>query len=60
MISPTPGSGAISENLMYCEFVDSDNFIEAYDLKADPAQLINIKSTMDPQKLSELNEMVSY
>ena len=45
----------ISTNLIYCEFVDSENYIEVYDLVKDPAQLTNIRSTVDPQTLENLN-----
>jgi hypothetical protein len=30
-----------SENLLFCEFSDSEGFIEHYDLNADPHQLNN-------------------
>ena len=33
-----------SENSLYCEFVDSSNFVEYYELTSDPFQLLNLAS----------------
>ena len=45
----------ITRNLVYCEFVDAENYIEVYDLSKDPAQLTNIRASLDPQMLESLN-----
>lgn len=45
----------ISHNLIYCEFVDSENYIEVYDLNKDAVQLQNIRTSLDPQTLESLN-----
>jgi len=45
----------IFKNLIYCEFVDSENFVEVYDMTQDPKQLKNIRTSMDPQILESLN-----
>ncbi len=34
-------NSTIDANSMYCEFNDDENFVEYYDLNADPFQLIN-------------------
>ena len=49
----------IIKNLIYCEFVDSENFVEVYDMTQDPKQLKNIRTSMDPQILESLNMKVA-
>ncbi|XP_077970560.1 N-acetylglucosamine-6-sulfatase-like isoform X2 [Styela clava] len=47
--------GSPDKNIMYCEFVDSETFVEVYNLTSDPNQLTNIKDTCDPQLLVRMN-----
>ena len=42
------------KNLMYCEFSDSETFVEVYDLEKDPHQLTNIIHTVDPEVTNSL------
>ncbi|XP_015208811.2 N-acetylglucosamine-6-sulfatase isoform X1 [Lepisosteus oculatus] len=42
-------------NLQYCEFEDSELFVEVYNLTADPFQLINIAKTIDQEVLEKMN-----
>ena len=48
----------VTKNLIYCEFVDSENFVEVYDMLKDPKQLTNLRTSMDPQTLESLNMKV--
>lgn len=43
-------------NFMYCEFTDTETFVEVYDLTKDKDQLTNIRGTVDPQFLVEMNK----
>ncbi|ELT91586.1 hypothetical protein CAPTEDRAFT_122955 [Capitella teleta] len=43
-------------NSMYCEFSDSENFVELYDLSKDPHQLKNIAKSVDPKILVGMNK----
>ncbi|XP_047425105.1 glucosamine (N-acetyl)-6-sulfatase (Sanfilippo disease IIID), b [Mugil cephalus] len=43
-------------NLQYCEFADSESFVEVYDLKKDQHQLVNIVKTVDPSVLQTMNQ----
>ncbi|XP_076804772.1 N-acetylglucosamine-6-sulfatase-like [Clavelina lepadiformis] len=43
-------------DLMYCEFTDSETFVELYNHTTDPHQLNNIRSTVDPQVLGKMNQ----
>ncbi|CAG5112325.1 Oidioi.mRNA.OKI2018_I69.chr2.g6551.t1.cds [Oikopleura dioica] len=45
----------LTDDLVYCEFVDKENFIEVYNLIEDPAQLKNLRGTLDPTMLEDLN-----
>jgi len=45
----------LTNDLVYCEFQDQENFVEIYDLLQDPAQLKNLRASMDPSKLQDLN-----
>ncbi|XP_056874964.1 glucosamine (N-acetyl)-6-sulfatase (Sanfilippo disease IIID), b [Takifugu flavidus] len=45
-----------SQNLQYCEFADSESFVEMYDLKSDPHQLENIVKKVDPSVLQVMNQ----
>ncbi|CAG05364.1 unnamed protein product, partial [Tetraodon nigroviridis] len=49
----TLGSG---QNLQYCEFADSESFVEVYDLKSDPHQLENVVKKVDPSVLQVMNQ----
>ncbi|XP_071817804.1 N-acetylglucosamine-6-sulfatase-like [Apostichopus japonicus] len=42
------------ENTMFCQFSDSENFQEFYNLTADPYQLSNIASKLQPGYLASL------
>jgi len=43
-------------NFMYCEFADSETFVEVYDLSKDKDQMTNIKGTADPTFIIEMNK----
>ena len=49
----------LTNDLVYCEFQDQENFVEIYDLLQDPAQLKNLRASMDPSKLQDLNLQVA-
>ncbi|XP_067396359.1 N-acetylglucosamine-6-sulfatase-like isoform X1 [Emydura macquarii macquarii] len=42
--------------LQYCEFADSQTFVELYNLTADPLQLRNVARSVDPSLLEVLNQ----
>uniref|UniRef100_A0AAY4AZR7 N-acetylglucosamine-6-sulfatase n=1 Tax=Denticeps clupeoides TaxID=299321 RepID=A0AAY4AZR7_9TELE len=44
------------DNLQYCEFADSESFVELYNLTADPHQLENIVKKVDPTLLQTMNQ----
>uniref|UniRef100_A0A8C9SQD4 N-acetylglucosamine-6-sulfatase n=1 Tax=Scleropages formosus TaxID=113540 RepID=A0A8C9SQD4_SCLFO len=44
-----------SGNLQYCEFDDSEVFVEVYNLTADPFQLNNIAKSIDQEVLEKMN-----
>ncbi|XP_045922648.1 glucosamine (N-acetyl)-6-sulfatase (Sanfilippo disease IIID), b [Micropterus dolomieu] len=44
------------QNLQYCEFADSESFVEVYNLTSDPHQLENIVKTVDPAVLQAMNQ----
>ncbi|XP_034019051.1 N-acetylglucosamine-6-sulfatase [Thalassophryne amazonica] len=46
---------APSANLQYCEFDDSEVFVEVYNITADPYQLTNIAKTIDKEVLEKMN-----
>nr|XP_020443069.1 N-acetylglucosamine-6-sulfatase-like [Monopterus albus] len=43
-------------NLQYCEFADSESFVEVYNLTSDPHQLQNIVKQVDPSVLQIMNQ----
>ncbi|KAG7218755.1 hypothetical protein INR49_007292 [Caranx melampygus] len=43
-------------NLQYCEFADSESFVEVYNLTSDPHQLENIVKKVDPAILQTMNQ----
>ncbi|KAM3600590.1 uncharacterized protein V6R79_025502 [Siganus canaliculatus] len=43
-------------DLQYCEFADSESFVEFYNLTSDPHQLENIVKKVDPSVLQSMNE----
>ncbi len=43
-----------SENSLYCEFFDSSNFVEYYDLASDPFQLLNMASEVGEGERREM------
>ncbi|XP_019937835.1 glucosamine (N-acetyl)-6-sulfatase (Sanfilippo disease IIID), b isoform X1 [Paralichthys olivaceus] len=43
-------------NLQYCEFADSESFVEVYNLTSDPYQLENIVKKVDPVILQTMNQ----
>ncbi|XP_028274098.1 glucosamine (N-acetyl)-6-sulfatase (Sanfilippo disease IIID), b [Parambassis ranga] len=43
-------------NMQYCEFADSESFVEVYNLAADPYQLENILKKVDPSVLQTMNQ----
>ncbi|KAM9735039.1 LOW QUALITY PROTEIN: glucosamine (N-acetyl)-6-sulfatase (Sanfilippo disease IIID), b [Menidia menidia] len=44
------------QDLQYCEFADSESFVEVYNLTADPHQLENIVKKVDPAVLQAMNQ----
>ncbi|XP_074474712.1 glucosamine (N-acetyl)-6-sulfatase (Sanfilippo disease IIID), b [Sebastes fasciatus] len=44
------------DNLQYCEFADSESFVEVYNLTSDPHQLENIVKKVDPAVLQAMNQ----
>ncbi|XP_061656938.1 glucosamine (N-acetyl)-6-sulfatase (Sanfilippo disease IIID), b isoform X1 [Syngnathoides biaculeatus] len=42
-------------DMQYCEFADSESFVEVYDLSSDPHQLENIVKKVDPAVLEKMN-----
>ncbi|KAJ0057556.1 hypothetical protein NL108_009320 [Boleophthalmus pectinirostris] len=44
------------QDLQYCEFADSESFVEVYNLTSDPNQLENIFKKMDPTVLQTMNQ----
>ena len=45
-----------SENSIYCEFADTENFVEFYDIAADPWQLHNVAKQLAPVLRDRLKE----
>uniref|UniRef100_A0A803TDJ1 N-acetylglucosamine-6-sulfatase n=1 Tax=Anolis carolinensis TaxID=28377 RepID=A0A803TDJ1_ANOCA len=43
-------------NLQYCEFADAQDFVEVYNLTADPHQLLNVAKAVDPSLLEQMNQ----
>ncbi|KAG8010450.1 N-acetylglucosamine-6-sulfatase [Nibea albiflora] len=43
-------------NMQYCEFADSESFVEVYNLTSDPHQLENIVKKVDPAVLQAMNQ----
>lgn len=43
-------------NMQYCEFADSESFVEVYNLTSDPHQLENIVKKVDPSILQIMNQ----
>uniref|UniRef100_UPI0037E96728 glucosamine (N-acetyl)-6-sulfatase (Sanfilippo disease IIID), b n=1 Tax=Semicossyphus pulcher TaxID=241346 RepID=UPI0037E96728 len=43
-------------NMQYCEFADSESFVEVYNLTSDPHQLENIVKKVDPTVLQAMNQ----
>ncbi|XP_069773999.1 glucosamine (N-acetyl)-6-sulfatase (Sanfilippo disease IIID), b [Narcine bancroftii] len=43
-------------DLQYCEFADSENFVEVYNLTSDPHQLTNIIKSVNPSLLVKMNQ----
>ncbi|XP_069038160.1 glucosamine (N-acetyl)-6-sulfatase (Sanfilippo disease IIID), b isoform X1 [Lepisosteus oculatus] len=43
-------------NLQYCEFADSESFVEVYNLTSDPHQLENVVKKVDPTLLQTMNQ----
>ena len=50
----SPTLAVYSENTMYCEFDDDENFKEYYDLNVDPYNLKNIYAEQTPAKKEAL------
>uniref|UniRef100_UPI00398EEB05 N-acetylglucosamine-6-sulfatase isoform X2 n=1 Tax=Pristiophorus japonicus TaxID=55135 RepID=UPI00398EEB05 len=46
---------ATPADLQYCEFDDSEVFVEVYNLTSDPHQVINIAKTIDQEILEKMN-----
>ncbi|KAM4635001.1 glucosamine (N-acetyl)-6-sulfatase (Sanfilippo disease IIID), b [Polymixia lowei] len=46
----------VQHNLQYCEFADSESFVEVYNLTSDPHQLENIVKKVDPALLQAMNQ----
>ncbi|XP_067114155.1 glucosamine (N-acetyl)-6-sulfatase (Sanfilippo disease IIID), b [Osmerus mordax] len=46
----------VGHNLQYCEFADSESFVEVYNLTSDPHQLENIVKKVDPTLLQAMNQ----
>uniref|UniRef100_A0A4W5RV67 N-acetylglucosamine-6-sulfatase n=1 Tax=Hucho hucho TaxID=62062 RepID=A0A4W5RV67_9TELE len=46
----------VEHNLQYCEFADSESFVEVYNLTSDPHQLENIVKKVDPTLLQAMNQ----
>lgn len=44
------------QNIQYCEFADTESFVEVYNLQSDPNQLENIFKKMDPATLQTMNQ----
>ncbi|XP_010745082.1 glucosamine (N-acetyl)-6-sulfatase (Sanfilippo disease IIID), b [Larimichthys crocea] len=43
-------------DMQYCEFADSESFVEVYNLASDPYQLENIVKKVDPAVLQAMNQ----
>ncbi|XP_068191435.1 glucosamine (N-acetyl)-6-sulfatase (Sanfilippo disease IIID), b isoform X2 [Antennarius striatus] len=44
------------QNLQYCEFADTESFVEMYNMTTDPYQLENIVKKVDPAVLQAMNQ----
>uniref|UniRef100_A0A3P9PM30 N-acetylglucosamine-6-sulfatase n=1 Tax=Poecilia reticulata TaxID=8081 RepID=A0A3P9PM30_POERE len=44
------------QDLQYCEFADSESFVEMYNMTSDPHQLENIVKKVDPSILQDMNQ----
>ncbi|XP_077479073.1 glucosamine (N-acetyl)-6-sulfatase (Sanfilippo disease IIID), b [Stigmatopora argus] len=44
------------DDMQYCEFADSESFVEVYNLSSDPHQLENIVKKVDPAVLETMNQ----
>lgn len=49
-----------ADSLMYCEFDDSEGFIEVYNMTADPNQLTNIANSINPQVKASLAKSLAH
>eukprot|EP00041_Stephanoeca_diplocostata_P013346 m.233803 g.233803 ORF g.233803 m.233803 type:complete len:132 (+) comp19303_c0_seq2:270-665(+) len=47
-----------TENWIYCEFTDAENFVEYYNLAADPYNLKNLASTASPDQLKTMSQQL--
>ncbi|XP_029460146.1 N-acetylglucosamine-6-sulfatase isoform X2 [Rhinatrema bivittatum] len=43
-------------DLQYCEFADSESFVEVYNMTSDPYQLVNIVKQVSPDLLEKMNQ----
>ncbi|KAF7242214.1 N-acetylglucosamine-6-sulfatase [Varanus komodoensis] len=43
-------------DFQYCEFADTQNFVEFYNLTSDPHQLLNVAKSVDPSLLEQMNQ----
>eukprot|EP01052_Picozoa_sp_SAG31_P034395 SAG31_NODE_4013_length_3665_cov_2.254907_5_plen_94_part_00 len=55
----SPKLSAYTENTIYCEFDDAENFKEYYDLNADPYNLKNIYADQTPAKKEALAKILA-
>ncbi|KAL4225641.1 hypothetical protein ACF0H5_016330 [Mactra antiquata] len=49
-----------SSSVKYCEFSDTENFVEVYDLKNDPSELKNLYQTLDPSHVFDLEKKLRF
>jgi N-acetylglucosamine-6-sulfatase len=48
-----------TESYKYCALQDNDNFVEVYDLKNDPYELMNMAKTASPDLLTKLSQQLA-
>ena len=58
-ITAQGGNGTYEQNWIYCEFEDSENFKEYYDLNADPYNLHNIYTQLSTSRQTALGQLLA-
>ena len=58
--NPIPIPNSSTENTLFCEFLDSESFLEMYDLATDPDQLDNLAHTLTAEDQELFSERIDF